>query len=91
MTRARPARRVCAVLCGAALIGVAGAASALGIGEPEVRSHIGQPLAVHIPLQLPADEPLENVALSLPAEAAYAAFALPSPQGLRSMRIEGRV
>lgn len=84
--------RAGAALCGAALIGVTGGVSALGIGEPEIRSHLGQPLAVRVPLQLSAAERIDDIALTLPPDDAYAAMGLqPPPAALRSAKLQARV
>lgn len=84
--------RVGAALCGVALIGVAGNASALGIGEPDVRSHLGQPLAVRVPLQLSAAERIDDIALTLSPDDAYTAMGLqPPPAALRSANLRVRI
>ncbi|SFF30457.1 hypothetical protein SAMN04488120_10241 [Fontimonas thermophila] len=77
-------------LCGA-LMCLGGTAHALGIGEPEVRSRLGQPLFVRAPLQLAEGERIEDIALRLPRDA-YAPMGLPiPPEALLSATVQARM
>jgi pilus assembly protein FimV len=76
------------ILAGVGLSGLAPAAGALGLGELELRSRLGEPLEARIPLLEVRAGELEQLRADLAAPEDFEAVGLPRPPEFAGIRFE---